>query len=334
MTLTIADAERRTRYTPSVATATFEVGFALVAAADVEVYLDGEVVSTDDYSVTLGDLADGFYSDATVVFTAGVTGTLDIVGKRPPSRTGQFTEGEPVSAEELNQEFNRHAVERREAYDRGIRTLALAPGSTVNPVLPAPVAGRIPQVSDDGTAIEWVTAGAQGPQGEQGEQGETGPQGPAGAGSGDVLGPGSSGTGNAATYADTGGTQLADAGAPPVLPAATQTLTNKRVTARVGSTASSATPTPSADDHDMYIVTALAETATFGAPTGTPTNGQKLTVRIKDDGTGRTLAWNAAYRALGNDLPTTTTASKTMYLGFIYNSADSKWDLVALAEQE
>lgn len=100
---------------------------------------------------------------------------------------------------------------------------------------------------------------------------------------------------------------------------------------RVGTTADSATPTPACDDQDLYTVTALAQAAAFGAPTGTPTNGQKLIIRIKDNGAARALSWNAIYRA-GTDiaLPTTTVLSKTLYLGFIYNSADSKWDLVAL----
>lgn len=113
----------------------------------------------------------------------------------------------------------------------------------------------------------------------------------------------------------------------------TQTLTNKRITERIGTTDSSSTPTPSADSHDMYTVTALATNATFGAPTGTPTNGQKLIIRIKDNGTARTLAYNAIYRAIGVSLPTTTVISKTLYLGMMYNSADTKWDVTAVAQE-
>jgi len=116
-------------------------------------------------------------------------------------------------------------------------------------------------------------------------------------------------------------------------PSNSLTFTNKRLTKRVGSTASSATPTPSADSHDIYTVTALAADATFGAPTGTPTDGQPLIIRIKDNGTARALAWNAIYRAMGSSLPTTTVPSKTLYLGFIYNSTDSKWDLIAKAQE-
>ena len=98
--------------------------------------------------------------------------------------------------------------------------------------------------------------------------------------------------------------------------------------------ASNTTPDPDADDYDMYILTALAGNATFSAPSGTPSQGQKLLIRIKDNGTIRTLGWNAIYRAMGVDLPTTTTASKTMYIGFVYNSTDTKWDCVAFVEQE
>jgi hypothetical protein len=113
----------------------------------------------------------------------------------------------------------------------------------------------------------------------------------------------------------------------------TQTLTNKRIDPRVTATASSATPTPNIANEDMYILTALAANATFGAPTGTPVQGQRLIIRVKDDGTARTLAFNSVYRAMGVDLPTTTTISKTLYLGFIYNSTDTKWDLIAKTEE-
>jgi hypothetical protein len=114
---------------------------------------------------------------------------------------------------------------------------------------------------------------------------------------------------------------------------ATATLTNKRVTPRVGTIASSGTPTPDGDANDVFTITALAAAAAIAAPTGTPTDGQKLVMRIKDNGTARALTWNAIYRALATTLPVTTTISKTIYLGFMYNSADTKWDLVAYSEE-
>ena len=95
---------------------------------------------------------------------------------------------------------------------------------------------------------------------------------------------------------------------------------------------SSATPTPNSDITDIYIITALQEAATFGAPTGSPAQGQMLIIRIKDNATARALSWNAIYRIIGTTLPTTTVLGKTLYLGFIYNSTDTKWDLVATAQ--
>lgn len=115
--------------------------------------------------------------------------------------------------------------------------------------------------------------------------------------------------------------------------AATQTFTNKRVTPRVGTVASGATITPTGDTADQYTVTALAAAATIAAPSGTPTDGQKLVIRIKDNGTARALTWNAIYRVVGTTLPTTTVISKTVYIGCIYNSADAVWDVVAVNQQ-
>jgi hypothetical protein len=116
----------------------------------------------------------------------------------------------------------------------------------------------------------------------------------------------------------------------------TQTFTNKRVTPRIGTVADAATITPTGDDSDQYNVTALAQAATIAAPSGTPTNGQRLVLRIKDNGTGRVLTWttsSGAYRAIGTTLPITTIANKTVYVGCIYNEADTFWDVVAVAQQ-
>ncbi len=111
----------------------------------------------------------------------------------------------------------------------------------------------------------------------------------------------------------------------------TETLTNKRIDPRVVSITSSSTPTPNADVTDIYLITALAAGATFGSPTGTHVQGQKLMYRIKDNGTARALSYNAVFRAVGVTLPTTTIISKTLYLGCIYNATDTKWDIIAVA---
>lgn len=116
----------------------------------------------------------------------------------------------------------------------------------------------------------------------------------------------------------------------------TQTLTNKRVTPRVSSITSAATITPPGDSVDQYEVTALATGATVAAPSGTPTDGQRLILRFKDNGTPQTLAWTTAaggYRAVAVVLPTATVASSVFYAGCIYNSQDGFWDVVTTVQQ-
>lgn len=105
-----------------------------------------------------------------------------------------------------------------------------------------------------------------------------------------------------------------------------QTLTNKRINPRIVSTGSSSTPTPNGDITDQYEVTALAAGATFGAPTGTPVDGQKLVIRVKDNGTAQTLAWNAIYVNSGAaSLPATTVINKTHMIGLVYDSTAVAW---------
>lgn len=116
----------------------------------------------------------------------------------------------------------------------------------------------------------------------------------------------------------------------------TQTLTNKRVNARIGTVASAATITPTGDTSDQYNVTALATAATIAAPSGTPVDGQRLILRFEDNGTSRALSWttsSGAYRAIGVTLPITTIATKVTYVGCIYNAQDVFWDVVAVTTQ-
>lgn len=125
------------------------------------------------------------------------------------------------------------------------------------------------------------------------------------------------------TYADT-----------KVSPTSTSTLTNKRINPRIVTAASYTTDTGTSLDVstcDEFDVTAQAGALKFNNPSGTPVNGQKLIVRIKDNGTARALTYDTQFRASTDlVLPTTTVLNKTLYMGFIYNSADTKWDLLAV----
>lgn len=100
----------------------------------------------------------------------------------------------------------------------------------------------------------------------------------------------------------------------------------------IQSVTSAATVTPTFAN-DQVNITAQAVGLTLANPTGTAVDGFGMVIRIKDNGTARTIAYGTNYRALGVTLPTTTVISKTLYLGMIYNAADTKWDVVSVAQQ-
>jgi hypothetical protein len=113
----------------------------------------------------------------------------------------------------------------------------------------------------------------------------------------------------------------------------TATLTNKRIDPRVSSTTSTASITPDISSFDQYAVTQQSVNLTINAPTGTPVDGNKLIFRILDNGTARILSWDATYTLIGVTLPGSTTATKMLYVGCIYNAANTRWDVVAVTTQ-
>lgn len=115
----------------------------------------------------------------------------------------------------------------------------------------------------------------------------------------------------------------------------TNTFTNKRITARVTTIASNGTPTVNTDNTDLVTITALAVNITNMTTnlSGTETNGQKLIYRILDNGTPRTISWGTSFEDAGEALPTTTTTSKLLTVGFIYDTVSSKWGCVAVADE-
>ncbi len=115
--------------------------------------------------------------------------------------------------------------------------------------------------------------------------------------------------------------------------AGTETLTNKRITARTGTTASSATPTINTDNVDFYSLTAQAAAITSFTTnlSGTPTEAQRLWIAITDDGTARAITWGASFEASTVALPTTTVVSTRLDVGFVWNTVTTKWRCVAVA---
>jgi hypothetical protein len=105
-----------------------------------------------------------------------------------------------------------------------------------------------------------------------------------------------------------------------------QTQTNKRITKRVGTTTSSATPTIATDSVDYYSLTAQAADITSFTTnlSGTPTNGQTLIIRIKGTA-ARAITWGASFSASTVALPTTTVTTAMLTVGFIYDSVSATW---------
>lgn len=139
-----------------------------------------------------------------------------------------------------------------------------------------------------------------------------------------------------------------------------QTLTNKTLTAPVissitntgaltlptvtgtimqyaeATTASNATWGPGGDARENYydVTAQAAAVTTITNPSGSAANHNTLIIRVKDNGTARAISgWGTQYRASTNlAFPTTTTLGKTMYMKFIFNSADTKWDLISVLD--
>jgi hypothetical protein len=105
----------------------------------------------------------------------------------------------------------------------------------------------------------------------------------------------------------------------------------KRLNPTTTTVASTATLTPDISLGDLFTITAQAVALSVANPTGTPVEGQKMIIRIEDNGIARAITWSGTQYRASTDLPlpTTTIVLKTMYLGFIYNSTDTKWDLIA-----
>jgi hypothetical protein len=111
---------------------------------------------------------------------------------------------------------------------------------------------------------------------------------------------------------------------------ATATLTNKRLTKRVGSTASSATPTINTDNYDVYKLTALAVDITSFTTnlSGTPSDFDTLTISITGTAT-RNITWGSSFENGPATLPTATSGTNTLDVMFRWNSTTSKWRCMA-----
>lgn len=102
----------------------------------------------------------------------------------------------------------------------------------------------------------------------------------------------------------------------------------------VSALADGATPALDASLGNIFTLAAAGD-RTIAVPTSA-TNGQKIVIRHLASGGVRTLALNtgASGFRFGSDITalTATASGKTDYIGAIYSSIDSKWDVVAYAK--
>lgn len=128
-------------------------------------------------------------------------------------------------------------------------------------------------------------------------------------------------------------------------PGSGKIIANNGILPRVNAQTTTTSPWAwNSDTYDQQSFSALANALTINADAGTPTDGQKTVLRFKDNGTTRTLTFTGgaskAFRdisgqltASGSNWTYATTVSKTVYFGCIYNSADSRWDIVAVSQE-
>lgn len=112
----------------------------------------------------------------------------------------------------------------------------------------------------------------------------------------------------------------------------TETMTNKRVSPRIVTVTNATTLTPDGDNSDVSVQanTQAGGTLTVAAPTGTPTDGQKLIIRVKSTN-AQTYSFNATYAfSTTVTAPVTLGAGKTDYIGLMWNATNTKWDVVAV----
>ncbi len=82
-----------------------------------------------------------------------------------------------------------------------------------------------------------------------------------------------------------------------------------------------------------YDITAQAWALLFNNPSGTPVNWQKRMVRIKDNWTARALTYWTQFASWSGTLLPTTVISKKSWMGFEWDSTDSKYYCIASCTQ-
>lgn len=146
MSITSAD-DRLTTYLPVVATTDFAADFPVFDLADLSVYIDG--IRRFDFT-TSGTFTDGISSNAKVVFSPGVIGTVLVVGSRSPHRTNRFTNGAPLPISSQNLAFDTLESEMQESARDIDRSIKVPPGSDAYSIASGITQGQLLVMGEDG----------------------------------------------------------------------------------------------------------------------------------------------------------------------------------------
>lgn len=303
---------------------TFSTPYTLTSVNIVDVYLAGiyqqkDTYSVSGYNITFSEPVPVGTNNVELVITAVRSSSVDATNAAASAIAAEVS-ATNSAASALASSTSASASAASAIYAADASRLTIGTVTTVTPVEPA-------------AAIITGLAGAQTlslniPQGIQGVQG------PAGANGVDGV------DGIVASVTGTAPIAVAGTAANPVVSitagtlatlTGTETLTNKRITARVTSEVSSATPTINTDNTDIHKVTALAVNITSMTTglTGTPTDNQVLIIEITGTA-ARTITWGTSFEASTVALPTTTVATAMLAVAFLWNTATSKWRCVGV----
>lgn len=110
----------------------------------------------------------------------------------------------------------------------------------------------------------------------------------------------------------------------------TQTLTGKWLQPRIVTPTVASTYTIDVTTTDQYNIINQSSNISSITTTGTPVDGQKIMIRIKSDGTARTITWGSIFLSSGvSALLNTTVASKTHHIALVYDSTAAKFICLA-----
>ncbi|NTG01885.1 hypothetical protein G6L30_17350 [Agrobacterium rhizogenes] len=110
--VTILPSNRTTTYDPVTPTTAFPVVFPLFDNDDLLIEINGD--PRTDYVVS-ATYINGVSTDASIIMSTGVTGSVVIYGMRSPRRTDQFLNGGPLPIENFNYALNRLTIENQES---------------------------------------------------------------------------------------------------------------------------------------------------------------------------------------------------------------------------